>query len=87
MQASISLFVLVLSYIFQQRNRPFVTVKGLSDDLNLTAATLEAKLAERKQQAAAAIKGRSGFQSQRPDIPVLPLPPGVVPADAPGFIQ
>jgi hypothetical protein len=62
-QASISLFVLVLSYIFQQRNRPFVTVKGLSDDLNLTAATLEAKLAERKHQAAAAIKGHSGSQS------------------------
>jgi hypothetical protein len=52
LQASLSLLILIVSYIAQQRFQPFLTVKGLSEDLHLTAATLEAKLAEKKARSA-----------------------------------
>jgi hypothetical protein len=52
-QASLSLFVLMVSYIAQQRFRPFVRVKGLSGDLNQMVAALESKLAQLRKESAA----------------------------------
>jgi hypothetical protein len=52
LQASLSLFVLIGSYVAQQRFRPFVKVKGLSEDLQHAVAALEGKLAQMRKESA-----------------------------------